>query len=60
MLGKRNYFALIAYIGFELGCVWDEEHGLGVMTHRDRVVDVGGADTAFTEWIAENDAEKGC
>jgi len=45
----------IAYIGFELGCVWEEEHGLGVMTHRDRVVEVGGADTAFTEWIAEGD-----
>lgn len=46
----------IAYIGFEFGCTWDEEHGLGVMTHRERVVEVGGADTSFLEWIAENDA----
>jgi hypothetical protein len=27
------------------------------MTHRDRVVEVGGADAAFLEWIAERDAE---
>jgi hypothetical protein len=46
----------IAYIGFEFGCTWDGEHGLGVMTHRERVVKVGGADTSFLEWIAENDA----
>jgi hypothetical protein len=47
----------IMYIGFEFGCTWDDEHGLGVMTHRDRVVEVGGADTSFLEWIAERDAE---
>lgn len=44
-----------AYLGFEFGCTWDNEHGLGVMTHKDRVVDVGGADTSFLEWIAERD-----
>jgi len=47
----------IAYIGFEFGCTWDDEHGLGVMTHRGRVVEVGGADTSFLEWIAGQDAE---
>ncbi len=47
----------IAYIGFEFGCTWDEEHGLGVMTHQERVVEVGGADTSFLEWIAEQDVE---
>jgi hypothetical protein len=47
----------IAYIGFEFGCTWDGEHGLGVMTHRDRVIEVGGADTSFLAWIAEQDAE---
>jgi hypothetical protein len=45
------------YIGFEFGCTWDVEHGLGVMTHKDRVVKVGGADTSFLEWIAERDAK---
>jgi hypothetical protein len=37
-----------AYVGFELGCTWDEEHGTGVLTHKGKVVDVGGADTAFS------------
>ncbi len=37
----------VAYIGFEFGCVWDGEHGMGVMTHKDRVVDIGGADTSL-------------
>ncbi len=46
-----------AYTGFEFGCTWDEEHGLGVMAHRGRVVEVGGADTSFLEWIAEQDAK---
>jgi hypothetical protein len=49
----------VAYIGFEFGCTWDSEHGLGVMTHKDRVVKVGGADTSFLEWIAEEDAKPG-
>lgn len=45
------------YIGFELGCDWEEEHGLGVLMHGTRVVEVGHADTAFLLWIAEADAE---
>src|SRR5262249_56651941 len=49
----------IAYIGFELGCTWDREHGLGFMTHAQRGVDVGGADTAFLEWVAMRDIKKG-
>ena len=48
----------IAYIGFECGCTWDSEHGLGFMTHGERVVELGGADTAFLEWIAERDVER--
>jgi hypothetical protein len=36
-----------AYVGFEFGCVWESEHGLGVMTHQDRVVKIGSAETAF-------------
>ena len=48
----------IAYIGFEFGCCWDDEHGLGAMTHAGRIVEVGGADTAILEWIATHDAEK--
>jgi hypothetical protein len=44
-----------AYVGFELGCLWDEEHGFGVMTHGTRVIAHGGADHAFLEWVAERD-----
>jgi Domain of unknown function (DUF6985)/Immunity protein 22 len=36
-------------IGFGFRCKWDEEHGLGVLTHKGTVVDVGQADTAFTD-----------
>ena len=42
--------------GYEFGCTWDGEHGLGVLMHGKRVVEVGGADTAFTLWIAKRDA----
>lgn len=37
-----------AYIGFEFGCNWDDEHGFGVMTHKDRVIAVGLAHTAIS------------
>jgi len=44
-----------AYIGFELGCTWDEEHGAGVMTYKERVVEIGQAGTSFSSWAAYND-----
>src|SRR5262249_7517492 len=47
-----------AYIGFEFGCVWDEEHGAGVMTHKERVVEFGGADMAFLDWVGKKDGGK--
>ncbi len=47
----------IPYVGIEFSCPWDEEHGLGVLMHGTRVVDLGGADTALLLWIAEQDAE---
>ena len=47
-----------AYIGFEFGCVWEREHGAGVMTHLGRVVEVGQADASFQEWIAERDSKR--
>lgn len=47
----------VAYVGYELGCAWDREHGLGVMTHRERVVEVGQADTSLLGWIAEQDRD---
>ncbi len=48
----------VAYVGYGLACAWDAEHGLGVLTHRDRVVAVGGADTAFLAWVAHGDPAK--
>ena len=47
----------VAYVGYEFGCAWEEEHGLGAMMHQDRVVTVGQADVAILEWIAERDAK---
>jgi hypothetical protein len=46
----------LPYFGYEFGCTWDEEHGLGVLMHGLRVVEIGGADTAFMLWVAERDA----
>jgi hypothetical protein len=54
-----------AYVGFEFGCTWDEEHGLGILTHQGRIVElpdrgvdkVGQADIASEEWLAEEDAQ---
>lgn len=48
----------IPYVGFEFGCTWDEEHGLGVLMHGTRTIQIGGADTAILLWIAEQDAQK--
>jgi len=44
-----------AYIGYELGCDWDDEHGLGIMMHKDRVIEIGQADTSFNSWITYKD-----
>jgi hypothetical protein len=38
----------LAYVGFEFGCTWDEEHGLGVMSIGGRIIDVGSAEEAFS------------
>jgi hypothetical protein len=37
------------HLGFGFSCKWDEEHALGVLTHKGRVVEVGQADTAFSD-----------
>jgi hypothetical protein len=47
-----------AYVGFEMGCTWDEEHGLGVLTHKDRVVEIGQADAAFVGHSVKKDGGK--
>jgi hypothetical protein len=61
LMGLGNLFILdvardgIAYVGFEFGCEW-ESHGLGVMTHGTRVIDLGQAPTAFDGHAARKDA----
>jgi hypothetical protein len=49
----------IPYIGYEFGCTWDPEHGLGVLMYGTRMVEIGGSDTAGLLWIAEQDACSG-
>jgi len=48
----------IPYIGFEFGCTWDDEHGLGVLMNGCRMVEIGGVETAVLLWIAEEDVQK--
>jgi hypothetical protein len=49
----------VSYVGFEFGCVWESEHGLGVLTHKNRVVETGSAYSAFDGRRAEADASGG-
>ena len=49
----------IPYIGYLFSCSWDSEHGLGVMTHKTRIIEIDGADTAFSISPAEEDRDKG-
>jgi hypothetical protein len=44
-------------VGFGFDCKWDEDHGLGVLTHQGRVIKVGGADEAFSEYFPDLEGE---
>ena len=63
LMGLGNLFLLdvaadgVAYVGFEFGCEWEEGHGLGVLTHRERIIEIGQAPTAFDERAALADAQ---
>lgn len=46
-----------AYVGYEFGCKWDEEHGLGVLMHQQRIIEIGAADTSFDTCSAEKDSD---
>ena len=61
---KRIYILNIekegmVYLGFHFKCTWDEENDYGIMLHKKHVVKMGGADTAFLSWIAEEDKNTG-
>ena len=45
----------VAYFDLAGGCDWDEDHGLCVLFHRERVVDVG-IDDGSADWKATRDA----
>jgi hypothetical protein len=45
-------------VGFGFSCKWDEEHGLGVLTHRGVVIAIGGADEAFSEYFPDLERER--
>lgn len=45
----------ISYAGFHFMCSWDEEYDFGVMMHKEIIVKIGGSDSAFLSWIAEQD-----
>ena len=48
----------VAYLGLELGCTWDPEHGAGVLFHKKRLIDVGEASASFHEGVAASDARR--
>jgi hypothetical protein len=48
----------IPYIGVEMGCNWEEEHGMGFLLHGNKIVEAGGADTAILLWMAEKHANE--
>ena len=41
-LYKNRY----SYYGLEGNCMWDEEHGLGFINHKERIIEFGGAEEA--------------
>jgi hypothetical protein len=47
------------YIGISFMCTWDEEHGAGVLLHRDRIVEYGTGEASFRiEPILEDGGEE--
>ena len=48
----------IPYIGIELYCSWDEEHGVGVLLHGSEALEVGEGDTATVLWLAKKYANE--
>ncbi len=48
----------LSYIGFNFSCSWEQEHGLGILMHKDRVVAIGDAEMAFDFQKAKEDAKQ--
>ncbi len=39
----------VGHVGFSFHSTWEEEHGIGVLTHGGKVIEVGYMDVAFSE-----------
>ena len=48
----------VPLVGYEFGCDWEEEHGLGVLMCGMHVLEIGHADSSFTRWIAKRVLER--
>jgi hypothetical protein len=46
---RRDHVRGSALLGFSFACKWDDEHGLGVLTHRSQIIDIGQAEVAYRE-----------
>ena len=46
-----NSNAGIAFIGFYFACGWDDEHGIGLLTHRNKVLQFGQIEEASDEYF---------
>lgn len=46
------------FIGVELGCTWEAEHGVGILLLGDEPLEIGGADTAILLWLAQKHLRK--
>ncbi len=48
LLELQNIYILDSVkIGFQFSCSWDMEHGLGLMTRKGEVINIGEAEVAF-------------
>ena len=47
-----------AYVGLSFDCTWDVEHAFGALTHRSRVVELGGAEVSFGSGSLGADVEE--
>ncbi len=45
----------LPYLGFELGCSWDVEHGLGAVMRGPEPVEIGDASVSFNEYTPDSD-----
>lgn len=45
---RGDQYRKTALLGYSFDCAWDDEHGLGVLAHKNVILDIGGADVAYS------------